>query len=329
MQALVVSASVMERHRLDSKAAAPLEGGLAWGRGWTLMCRLFGLAAGAHRVKATFWLLEAPDSLALQSRREPDGTGLGWFGDDAAPQLEKQPIAAYADAQFARTAREVSSRTFVAHVRFASTGGLRPENTHPFVQDGRLFAHNGVIEGLDRLDAELGDYRALVKGDTDSERFFALVTKEIDARGGDVGEGIAAAARWVAAQLPLFALNVILASASDLWALRYPDTHDLFVLERAAGGPHGGRHLEHASRAGRVRVRSGDLSSRPSVIVATEQMDEDPGWRNLRPGELLHVDGALNASSRIAVDGPPAHPLSLADLDPRAAASQQARPRTG
>jgi glutamine amidotransferase len=289
------------------------------------MCRLFGLAAGAHRVKATFWLLEAPDSLALQSHREPDGTGLGWFDDDESPRVEKRPIAAYADAQFARAAQEVSSRTFVAHVRFASTGGLQPENTHPFVQNGRLFAHNGVIEGLDRLDAELGDHRALVKGETDSERFFALVTKEIDARGGDVGAGIAAAARWVAAQLPLFALNVILVSASDLWALRYPDTHDLFVLERAAGGQHGGRHLDHASRSGRVRVRSGDLISRPSVIVATEQMDEDPRWRNLQAGELLHVDGALNVTSRIAVDGPPAHLLSLADLNPRAAASQVSR----
>jgi predicted glutamine amidotransferase len=289
------------------------------------MCRLFGLAAGAQRVKATFWLLEAPDSLALQSRREPDGTGLGWFADDGAPRVEKQPIAAYADDHFARTAREASSRTFVAHIRFASTGGLRPENTHPFVQHGRLFAHNGVIGGLDQLEAALGDCRALVKGDTDSERFFALVTKEVDARGGDVGEGIAAAARWVAEHLPLFALNVVLASESDLWALRYPDTHDLFVLERAAGGPHGGRHLDHASRSGRVRVRSGDLSARASVIVATEQMDEDPGWRNLEPGELLHVDGGLKVTTRTAVDSPPAHLLSLADLGARAAASQSPR----
>jgi glutamine amidotransferase len=289
------------------------------------MCRLFGLAAGAHRVKATFWLLEASDSLAQQSRGEPDGTGLGWFDDGGAPRVDKQPIAAFADKQFARTAREVSSRTFVAHVRFASTGGLRPENTHPFVQRGRLFAHNGVIEGLDRLDGELGDYRALVKGDTDSERFFALVTKEIDALDGDIGGAFAAAARWVAAHQPLFALNAVLVSGSDLWALRYPETHDLFVLERAAGGPHGGRHLDHASRSAQVRVRSGDLSSKPSVIVATERMDEDPGWRNLQPGELLHVDGELNVASRIAVAGPPAHPLSLADLDPRAAASQVRR----
>ncbi len=41
------------------------------------MCRLFGLSAAPRRVTATFWLLDAPDSLAAQSRREPDGVGLG------------------------------------------------------------------------------------------------------------------------------------------------------------------------------------------------------------------------------------------------------------
>ena len=46
------------------------------------MCRLFGLTAGAARVTATFWLLDAPDSLAIQSRRNADGAGLGYFGPD-------------------------------------------------------------------------------------------------------------------------------------------------------------------------------------------------------------------------------------------------------
>ena len=53
------------------------------------MCRLFAMSGGARRVHATFWLLEAPDRLALQSRREPDGTGLGWFGEDGRPPLSK------------------------------------------------------------------------------------------------------------------------------------------------------------------------------------------------------------------------------------------------
>jgi predicted glutamine amidotransferase len=287
------------------------------------MCRLFGMSGGDEPVQATFWLLEAPDSLAQQSRREPDGTGLGAFTADGKPEVVKQPLAAYEDQAFAREARSVTSRTFVAHVRYASTGGLELKNTHPFEQRGRIFAHNGVIGDLGTLESELGDQMSLVGGDTDSERYFALITREIE-RTGDVGEGMTSAARWVAANLPVFAINCVLITASDVWALRYPDVHELHVLERQAGGPTGSRHLEHASARGSIRVRSGAMASRPAVVVATERMDEDAGWREMDAGELLHVDGSLNVTRRRVLTDPPAHPLTLADLDPRAAASQQA-----
>jgi predicted glutamine amidotransferase len=283
------------------------------------MCRLFALAA-REPVRAAFWLLEAPDSLAEQSRRNPDGYGLATFGPDG-PEVEKEPVAAFSDADFRREAREQVSRTFLAHVRYASVGPHVLENTHPFLQDGRVFAHNGHIGGLDALEARLGDEEALVHGDTDSERFFALVTREIRAR-GDVGAGLVAAARWIAAELPLFALNCILATADGVWALRYPDTHDLLVLERSPGGPGGDRHLEHASAAGRIRVRSGDLAAQPAVVIATERMDEDAGWTALAPGELLHVDRGLRVTRELALPDPPAHPLKLADLEPEAAAAQ-------
>ncbi|MGW5052613.1 class II glutamine amidotransferase [Actinokineospora sp. NPDC004072] len=285
------------------------------------MCRLFGLSAAPRRVRATFWLLEAPDSLAEQSRREPDGTGLGVFGEDGDPQVDKQPLAAYQDQEFAQEAKQRDSTTFVAHIRYASTGGLDPRNTHPFEQRGRLFAHNGVIGDLPTLEAELGPYRDLVSGDTDSERYFALVTKHVDAT-GDIGEGITAATRWAAEHLPIYAINLILTTPTELWALRYPETHDLFVLQRGAGGPHGGRHLEHASASGRIRARAGALAEHPAVVVASERMDEDPGWQELRPGELLHVDGSLRVTRRTAVDHPPRHPLTLDQLGAHAAASQ-------
>src|ERR1700727_2861702 len=168
------------------------------------MCRLFGMSGGREPVSATFWLIEAPDSLAQQSR---------------------------------------------------------------------LFAHNGVIGDPERIEPELGDAASLVHGQTDSERYFALITREIE-RDGDIGGAIVRATRRIPYTLPLFALNIIPITDSELCALRYPDVHELFVLERAAGGQTGQRHLEHASARGSMRVRSGDLADRPAVVVASERMDE-------------------------------------------------------
>jgi glutamine amidotransferase len=281
------------------------------------MCRLFGMSAGSHPARATFWLLDAPDSLSAQSHREPDGTGIGWFDAAGAPHVSKQPIAAYGDRRFGREAREISSTNFVAHVRFASTGALEMRNTHPFEQAGRLFAHNGVLEELPVLDAHLGEDLRLVKGDTDSERLFALITREIAAGDGDVGDGIERACRWVAANLPVFAINFVLATVDGLWALRYPDAHPLFVLERAAGAA-----LEHASSLG-TRVHSEEGADRPLVVIASERMDADPGWRLLASGELMRITDSLEVQSRRILEHPPARALTVADLGEAAQASQR------
>jgi predicted glutamine amidotransferase len=285
------------------------------------MCRLFGMSAAPHRDRATFWLLDAEDGLAVQSHREPDGTGLGAFSQHGAPIVSKQPLAAFEDSAFAREARALVSSTFIAHIRFASTGAVERRNTHPFEQHGRLLAHNGVIGGLDRLERELGDDGALVTGDTDSERFFALVTRRIEQHGGDVTAGLTAAARFVAETLPLYALNVVLATPIGLWALRYPATHELLYLERDPAP--NARQLDHAGRSGTIRVRSADAARHPTVVVASERMDEDPRWLALASGELLHVDEKLGVHVARILDHPPAHPLSLTDLSAHGAASQQ------
>lgn len=148
------------------------------------MCRLFGMSGGPRAVPATFWLVDAPDSLAAQSVRERDGTGLGWF-DDGVPRLAKEPLEADRDPTFLRDARTVVSRTFVAHVRWAYTGAIAPENTQPFAGDGVLFAHQGLVLELGRIDERLGADRAIVGGETDSERIFALIRREARERSGD------------------------------------------------------------------------------------------------------------------------------------------------
>ena len=73
------------------------------------MCRLFGLTAGTTRVHATFWLLDAPDSLEAQSLRNVDGSGIGFFDPFGAAVLDKQPEPAFRDQEFAHEARQAES----------------------------------------------------------------------------------------------------------------------------------------------------------------------------------------------------------------------------
>ncbi len=67
----------------------------------------------------------------------------------------------------------------------------------------------------------------LVGGQTDSERVFALITAAVRAHGGDVGAAIVDAIGWLAGNVPIYAVNLLLSTATDMWALRYPDTHEL------------------------------------------------------------------------------------------------------
>jgi predicted glutamine amidotransferase len=275
------------------------------------MCRLFGLHAGTDVCSATFWLLDAPDSLSEQSRRNPDGTGLGVFDEHGRPEVHKEPIAAWQDADFATEAHHMTGTTFIAHVRYATTGALDVHNTHPFLQDGRIFAHNGVLEGLDVLDERLRDVGTddLVLGQTDSERVFALITASIRAQDGDVTAGLVEAMKWLAANVPIYAVNVLLSTASDMWALRYPESHELYVLDRRLDGA-----PDFDLRTSRIRAWSQPLCTRPSVVFATERMDDDPRWSLLAPGELVHVDAALRVSRNVVLPDRPRYPISRSDL---------------
>ncbi len=293
------------------------------------MCRLFGMSGGPNEVQATFWLLDAPTSLMSLSETQPDGVGLGTFQADGTPWLYRKPVAANRSQTFIADAHEVSSRTFLAHIRHATAGEPTIENTHPFEQHGRLFAHNGVLGDLPALRERLGAHAELLQGSTDSELYFTLMTKRIEEHGGDVAAGITHAARELASETTLYSLNMLLTTPTDVWALRYPETNELWILERsiaALGGPEGGFDFDQRAASGITRVFSGQLSIRPATIIASQPMDTNPLWRLLEPGELIHVDPMLHITSTIAVPDPPAHMLELTAHE---AAAQLEEPAPG
>ena len=290
------------------------------------MCRLFGMTGGTHEVQATFWLLDAATSLVLQSESQPDGVGLGTFDADGSPSLWRKPVAANRSETFVAGAHKVRSNTFLAHIRHATKAEPRLENTHPFEQQGRLFAHNGIVGDLPELRLRLGHHVELIHGETDSEHYFTLITKRIEEHDGDVGAGITAAAREIASDLALYSLNMVLTSPTDLWALRYPETNELWILDRSVGGFDPGDGFDERSASGTMRVQARELSFLPATVIASERMNVNPGWRLLESGELVHVDSELRVSSTIAVPFAPAHMIDLSTMTAREAVAQGEEP---
>lgn len=141
------------------------------------MCRLFGFRAQSPSAVHRALLLET-NALRRQSVEHPDGWGLAfWVGGKA--EVARGVARAFDDGEFEELCNFVTADTVIAHVRKASVGGLSLENTHPFVAGPWVFAHNGTVPRFAEIRGDVGSRldaptRDQLRGDTDSERLFAL-----------------------------------------------------------------------------------------------------------------------------------------------------------
>jgi predicted glutamine amidotransferase len=127
------------------------------------------------------------------------------------------------------------------HLRWATLGlAVTPENTHPFLADGIAFAHNGSLPP-DAVAALLDPaHRAALRGDTDSERYFALV-RQFRATAPDLPAAVQQALGALVPRAPRASLNALLLDATSLVAVHVSARSALppedVELCRAAGLP--------------------------------------------------------------------------------------------
>ena len=122
---------------------------------------------------------------------------------------------------------------------------------------------------------------------------------------------VTAAASWIAAHLPVSSLNTIVAAPGQLWALRYP-------ARMPCTSWSGGRDRSGRGRGPRPACPERDLvgareraGRTASVIVASEELDGESGWRMLAPGELVHVRPDLSIRIAVVLTEPPARLVPL------------------
>ncbi len=139
------------------------------------MARLFGLIGNRPDLGGRILGLES-EALRVQAKGAQLGWGLGFY-QGGEVLMRRRPIDDRDEIDFSKLAGDVRADVLVGHVRCATVGALRTENTHPFRYRQWLFAKTGTISQFDaireRLVASVPEFlRGNIRGETDSEILF-------------------------------------------------------------------------------------------------------------------------------------------------------------
>jgi glutamine amidotransferase len=236
------------------------------------------LALRSARPDTLDWLvLDAPNGLKALSHEHRHGWGIAQYVG-RRPVVALGTLPAWEDPEFEDVARSVEGDCLLAHVRRASMGEVRVENSHPFHNGRWLFAHNGTVRGFEKLREKLdsliaNEFRALLAGNTDSERCFGLF--------------LTCLARLGALEQP--PLEVIACALAETIALLRelspdPTTALTFLATDGiclVGARSGEKELGYLANPGE------------RLLIASEAPASDVPWTQLEDGEVVGADARL------------------------------------
>jgi len=271
------------------------------------MCRLLGIIS-AEAIPYRVLLKEIPRSLSVLSKEHSDGWGLAVYRAslhaDGQPSedwaLYKGIQSAERDESFHEISSRISGEILISHVRKRTVGPVSLENTHPFERDGWVFAHNGTLFDIESLRNEISPHQSnVIRGETDSEMFFALVLSKLEAEGllrrpadARTDEVLRNTIREVQSRPRLQELTFLLSNGSTLYAYR-SGPKLLNLLER---GPHQGKQFRVAMEDGQT-IKVPWTQRRHAFFLASEKITNEP-WDELEEGALLRIDRIPQLSLR-------------------------------
>lgn len=245
------------------------------------MCELF--AANAKHP------LRLNDELAAffgDSPMHPHGWGIAVRNAQGAVDLKKAPERAVdSTACKLALASDVRAAHLLAHIRYATKGGLSYDNTHPFIgQDatGRewSFVHNGSIFHSQAIDR----FQAQAKGESDSEQVLLYLMDALGtaARNGQTGfQGrFSALSEALVALAPGNKLNVVLDDGDCTYVFTNTEEDTLFV-KRGAGSalfctrPLGASGWQPLAKCRLLAFRDGALVAASDAKSALYHFDKD------------------------------------------------------
>lgn len=266
------------------------------------MCQLLGM--NANVPTDICFSFEGFHKRGGDTDHHRDGWGIAFFeGRGCRTFLDVQASSESPIAALVR-AYPIHSRNVIAHIRRATAGVTRLENTHPFQRElwGRhwIFAHNGHLQ--DYHPALRGCH--LPVGDTDSELAFCHLLEALRARfpeGQPAQEVLFEALRELTTHIGSHGeFNFLLSNGDCLFA---HCASRLYYIVRQA--PFSVAHLKDCD----VSVDMAELAKPGDrvAVIATLPLTDNETWQTLPRGTLtLFVDGlpvrsvATGAASEIA-----------------------------
>lgn len=239
------------------------------------MCR--HLAYLGPPIPLSHLLFDPPHALVRQSwaPREmrgggtvnADGFGLGWYPDGAGtPVRYRRGCPIWTDAGLPALAAVTMAGAVLAAVRSATAGMPVTETAAaPFTDGGWLFSHNGAVAGWPDTVTGLAERLPVrdlltMEAPTDSALIWALVRDRLRA-GSAASAAVADTVAEVAAAAPGSRLNLLLTDGRTVVATTAG--HSLWVRRHGA-----------------------------AILLSSEPLDPDPGWRALPDRHLVVASAA-------------------------------------
>lgn len=112
-----------------------------------------------------------------------DGWGMAVFRDGELVEWHRSEESGFTDAKRELVLADIDEErpdVLLFHVRKMTAGEPAERNSHPFVDDGFAFIHNGMLGSPDQ--EIFRDVNSRAVGETDTERYFHLIIHELGSK---------------------------------------------------------------------------------------------------------------------------------------------------
>jgi glutamine amidotransferase len=244
-------------------------------------------------------LREERDAVVPPETTSPSAWGIGFYQGDEV--LHKKRPMLEGPVDWEELTSDVRTDCAVLHLRQATVGDFRIQNTHPFRMRSWTFAHDGTVERFDalrdRLLESIPDFlRRNIRGTTDSEVYFHLLLSflhdagQLDNPDVDESSMLSAVRSTVAlidrlgdeVRAPTSRLNMMLTSGRRMYALSR-GAPIAFVARRGLDQPPEDRS-------------TGEATVLRYVLVVSHRDSPPPGYEAIADHGLLRVDRNLDVA---------------------------------